>query len=121
MLEALYQAGIWLVYHTDQFAHAVVALKEARNVKFTDFVKPGETLTVTAEVISQEGPLTKLKASGTLASTGSTAVSARLVLERFNWADRLPNKAAVDGLMRRDMRNEFYKLLPQELRLALGA
>ena len=105
MLEALYQAGIWLVYHTDQFAHAVVALKEARNVKFTDFVKPGETLTV----------------SGTLASTGSTAVSARLVLERFNWADRLPNKAAVDGLMRRDMRNEFYKLLPQELRLALGA
>lgn len=115
MLEAVYQASLWLVYHSLQFSRAAVALKEARNVKFTDFVKPGETLTVTAEVLGEVGPQTKIKASGTLSASGATAVSARLVLESFDWAERLEGQQSVDALLRRDMRSEFLKLVPEGL------
>ena len=34
MLETMYQAGLWLVRRTENFAHSVVLLNEARNVKF---------------------------------------------------------------------------------------
>ena len=44
MLETMYQAAHWLVRKTEDFAHSMVVLKEARNVKFSGFVKPGQRL-----------------------------------------------------------------------------
>src|ERR1700690_1214456 len=64
MLEAMTQAGAWLIRAGEDFAHSIVVLKEARNVKFSNFVAPGQTLTVTAEIISQDERQTKLKAQG---------------------------------------------------------
>src|SRR6201999_2887769 len=66
MLEAMTQAGAWLVRASEDFAHSVVTLKEARNVKYANFVRPGQMLTVTAEVLSQDERETKLKAQGTV-------------------------------------------------------
>jgi len=37
MLETMFQAGLWLVRKTEDFAHSMVVLKEARNVKFSGF------------------------------------------------------------------------------------
>src|ERR1043165_3979656 len=51
MLEALTEAGAWLVRATEDFKHTIVTLKEARNVKFAGFVQPGRTLGVTAEIV----------------------------------------------------------------------
>ena len=51
MLESMYQTAAWLVRATDDFAYSIVALSEAKNVKYSDFVTPGQTLRVTAEVI----------------------------------------------------------------------
>src|ERR1700678_4053219 len=84
MLEAMTQAGAWLIRASEDFAHSVVTLKEARNVKYANFVRPGQMLTVTAEVLGQDDRETKLKAQGTV--DGQTVVSARLVLERYNLA-----------------------------------
>src|SRR6188768_3104363 len=84
MLEALYQASCWLVRQSEGFAHSVVLLKEARNVKYSGFVAPGQTMDVTAEILKQDESVTTLKAQGTV--NGSIAVSGRLVLERFNLA-----------------------------------
>src|ERR1051325_11131668 len=84
MLEAMTQAGAWLVRASEDFAHSVVVLKEARNVKYASFVEPGPTLTVQAEVLGQDERETKLKAQGIVG--GVTAVSARLVLEKYNLA-----------------------------------
>src|ERR1700681_578193 len=80
MLEAMTQAGAWLVRAGEDFAHSIVVLKEARNVKYSNFVAPGQTLTVTVEIINQDARLTRLKAQGTV--EGEVQLSGRLVLER---------------------------------------
>lgn len=98
MLEALYQAANLLVRATDNYQSGLVLLQEAKNVKFSDFVQPGQTLHVVAEIVKHEGDSTVLKAVGTKGD--SVAVSARLVLRRrsiedtpeFAYADRHANK-----------------------------
>jgi 3-hydroxyacyl-[acyl-carrier-protein] dehydratase len=109
MLEALYQASCWLVRQSEGFAHSVVLLKEARNVKYSGFVAPGQTMCVTAEILKQDELLTTLKAQGTV--NGSIAVSGRLVLERFNLADRYPLRKDTDPYTRNETRNVLAKLM----------
>src|ERR1700732_4011993 len=41
MLEALTQAGAWLVRDMEDFAHSVVVLKKAKMIKYGSFVEPG--------------------------------------------------------------------------------
>jgi 3-hydroxyacyl-[acyl-carrier-protein] dehydratase len=108
MLEAMTQASAWLIRASEDFAHSVVLLKEARNVKYAQFVEPGQTLEVTAEVIEQDGRQTKLKAQGTVA--GQSAVSARLVLERYNLADEDPSRGLADDVVKSKLR-ELFALL----------
>ncbi|MHB1034499.1 MAG: 3-hydroxyacyl-ACP dehydratase FabZ family protein [Pirellulales bacterium] len=108
MLEAMTQAGAWLVRAGEDFAHSMVVLKEARNVKFANFVEPGQVLTVTAEIVSQDERETKLSARGTVNGTG--AVSARLTLVRYNLADENPDQAGVDARVKQKMRDLFSLL-----------
>ena len=108
MLEAMFQASFWLVRKSEDFLHSAVLLSEARNVKYENFVEPGQTLKVTAEIVKQDATWTTLKAQGTV--NGANAVRGRLVLERFNLAQRWPAQAALDGLLRRRMREEFERL-----------
>jgi len=110
MLEAMTQAAAWTIRTGEDFAHAIVVLRTGRNVKYGDFVEPGKTLTVTAEVLSQDDTTTKLKASGTVG--GRTSLTARLVLERYNMADRRPHGAAVDARVRAEMRRLWAVLNP---------
>ncbi len=105
MLEAMYQASAWLIRKSEDFAHSLVVLREARNVKFSNFVEPGQVLVVRAEIIKQDASTTTLKAEATV--EGKTAVTARLVLERYNLADRYPSRAATDVLTQREFRERF--------------
>src|SRR5204862_2132348 len=50
MLEALTQAGGWLLHHRMKFAKSMAVLKEARNVKYGTFVVPGAFLKVDVEL-----------------------------------------------------------------------
>jgi 3-hydroxyacyl-[acyl-carrier-protein] dehydratase len=108
MLEAMTQAGAWLVRLSEDFAHSMVVLRQAGNVKYGQFVEPGQTLTVAAEILSQSDDETKLKAHGTM--DGRTTVSARLVLKRYNLADTNPAEASVDESIRQDLRDQFTLL-----------
>jgi len=108
MLEAMTQAGAWLVRVSEDFAHSMVVLKEARNVKYGQFVEPGQRLCVTAEIVSQTERETKLKARGTV--DGRTTVSARLVLERYNLGQRRAEDALTDELVKQEMRSLFALL-----------
>ena len=108
MLEAMTQAAAWLLRASEDFAHSMVVLKEARNVKYGQFVEPGQTLLVTAEVTGETDRLTKLKAWGTV--DGETAVRALLVIERYNLAEENPDRAATDQSVIRQMR-ELFALL----------
>ena len=47
MIESLVQAGAWLIRSSDDFAFSTILLKQARGVRFNNFVAPGKTLTVT--------------------------------------------------------------------------
>src|SRR6266446_4453138 len=109
MLEAMYQASAWLVRQSEGFAHSVVVLKEARNIKYSDFVTPGKELVVTAEILKQDDSLTTLKAQGLI--DGNVAVNGRLVLERFNLADRYPKRRHTDPYLRDQMRGVLKQLL----------
>ena len=108
MLEAMTEAAAWLIRFSDNFAHSVVTLKEARNVKYADFVEPGNTLTVTAKIVKQEERMVSLKADGTV--DGRPHVSARLVLERYNLSDTRPPDAELDEYSIAEMRKLFDRL-----------
>ncbi len=110
MLEAMTQAAAWTIRLGEDFAHAIVVLRSARNVKYGDFVEPGRTLTVTAEVLSQDERTTKVKASGSVGDR--TSLTARLVLERYNLADQRPHGAAIDARVRAEMRRLWAVLHP---------
>jgi 3-hydroxyacyl-[acyl-carrier-protein] dehydratase len=109
MLEAMYQASAWLVRQSEGFAHSVVILKEARNIKYADFVTPGQELVVTAEILKQDDSTTTLKVQATI--EGRVAVNGRLVLERFNLSDRQSSRAGTDPYLRNEMRQVLGRLL----------
>ncbi len=92
MLEAMTQASAWLIRVSEDFQHSMVVLREARNLKYADFVAPGQMLTVTAELLNQTERETKLKVQGTV--DGRTNVSARLTMGRYNLAEGNPARAA---------------------------
>src|SRR5437867_2771676 len=46
MLEALTQAAAWLLHRRSNFGKSMAVLKEARNVKYGNFVAPGNALRV---------------------------------------------------------------------------
>lgn len=113
MLEAMTQAAAWLLRVSDDFAHSMVVLKEARNVKYNQFVEPGQTLTVTAEALEapsghSAGQEVPFKAAGMVG--GEQAVSARLVLSRYNLADTDPSRDLTDQIIKHKMR-ELLALL----------
>ena len=105
MLEAMTQASAWLIRVSEDFRHSMVVLREARNVKYADFVAPGQTLVVTAEMLSQTENETKLKVQGSV--DGKLNVGARLVLARYNLADGNPVRASSDAHVIRQMRLQF--------------
>ena len=108
MLEAMTEAGAWLIRATEDFAHSMVVLKEAKAVKYGHFVEPGQTLQVMAEVVSQTERETTLKTRGSV--DGRTTVGAKLTLERYNLADEQPAQAPTDALVKKQMRALFALL-----------
>ena len=97
-----------LIRVTDDFEHSVVRLKEARNVKYADFVVPGQTLVVTAEVKKREGFVTSLVAQGSV--HGNVAVSARLVLEIVPLEHLTPDLTALGPWSRDKLRKKLAEL-----------
>ncbi len=105
MLQAMTEASALLIQATEDFAHSMVTLAEARNVRYADFVQPGRVLTVVSE-ITQLGPReVHCKAQGTM--EGRVAVSGRLVLERYNLADTRPELAATDAFLRHHLKAQL--------------
>ena len=55
MLEALVEAGAWLLRLTDDFKHSMIVLREARNVKYGTFMAPGHQMSLRVELVEQAG------------------------------------------------------------------
>jgi 3-hydroxyacyl-[acyl-carrier-protein] dehydratase len=97
MLEAATQAGAWLLRLSENFAHSIISLKEARNIKYADFVQPGQTLEITVSLVNKDERLATFKIEGQ--QSGRTTLTGRLVLERYNLAELDPDRAAIDELL----------------------
>jgi 3-hydroxyacyl-[acyl-carrier-protein] dehydratase len=110
MLEAATQAGAWLLRFSEDFAHSIIALKEARNVKYADFVQPGQTLEVTVSLLKKDDRLATMKMEGQM--SGRPALSGRIVLERYNLAERDPDRHDIDERLKRHFRRLQKLLLP---------
>lgn len=109
MLEAMYQASCWLIRSTEDFQNSVLTLKEARTIKFADFMEPGHVLTVTAEILKSDADSVTLKASG---SRGETlAVSGRLIIGKSSLGQDGDQMSYLDEYLRDSMRREFQSLL----------
>jgi 3-hydroxyacyl-[acyl-carrier-protein] dehydratase len=113
MLEAATQAGAWLLRLSENFAHSIIALREARNVKYADFVPPGETLEVTVSMIKQDDRFATMKIEGQVAMRQT--LSGRVVLERYNLADGDPQQRHIDQQLTQYFRRMQNILLPARL------
>ena len=116
MLEALTQTGAWLVRVSEDFAHSIVVLRQANNVKYGQFVEPGQTLTITAEVLKFDDGEVKLKAYGTVG--GRIIVSARLALSCYNLSDTNPQYKSTDEATRKDLRKQLAVLYQPQMDIA---
>lgn len=108
MLESLIQAGGWLMRESEDFRFSTILLKQARALRFNNFVRPGFTLEVSVSVHKRADSEYVLKAGGTV--EGASAVSARLVLEQFNLSDSNPEMAEADRHQIRKMRELFDQI-----------
>lgn len=109
VLEAMYQAGAWLLRQSDGFERPIVMLKEVSNVKYGSFVAPGHELTVAVNLMKQVDEHTyKLKGSGTV--DGKTAASGVMLLDQFSLAQRYPERGTMDGMARREYLKVFRQL-----------
>jgi 3-hydroxyacyl-[acyl-carrier-protein] dehydratase len=101
MLESLVQASAWLMRITENFRYSTIVLKEAKALKFNNFMKPGMTLKVTSTVHKRSEREYTFKAEGIPQAGKSrtdvpSAVSARITLEQRNLADQNPELAKAD-------------------------
>jgi 3-hydroxyacyl-[acyl-carrier-protein] dehydratase len=109
MLEAMYQAGAWLLRQSDNFARPIVLMKEVRNVKYGSFLEPGQTLVVNLQVQKVEGPVTRLKGQGTVG--GKQAVSGILLLDQFRHCERYDTYESADPITRREYLTTYKSLV----------
>jgi len=95
LLEGLIESASWLVRQTENFAHSMILLEQARNVKYKSFLAPGSQIeyTVNARIIEENVS----SFSGFGMSEGDLIIEARFALKHFNLADKDSAMAAVDA------------------------
>ena len=94
MLEVMAEAGAWLVREAEDFASSVILLREAKNVTYKSFVKPGHLLRV--EVVCRRLALGRSDFSGVGYRDGEEVVRARFGLTHFCLSDRDGSRDSVD-------------------------
>jgi 3-hydroxyacyl-[acyl-carrier-protein] dehydratase len=95
LLEGLIESASWLVRISENFAHSMVLLEQARNVKYKSFLAPGGQIEYTVEAKTVEENVSSFSGCGIC--NGQTIVEARFGLRHFNLADQDPKMAAVDA------------------------
>ncbi|MBL7154081.1 MAG: beta-hydroxyacyl-ACP dehydratase [Phycisphaerae bacterium] len=108
MLEGLIESASWLVRMTEGFAHSMILLEQARNVRYKSFLAPGAQIEYTVEAKAIEENVSSF--SGVGVRRGERIVEARFGLRHFNLADENSAMASVDGAVIENMKKR-WKLL----------
>lgn len=110
MVEAMVQSCAWLSRVTDDFQYSTLLLKQAKAVKFNNFLKPGQTLCVTAKLKKNEDSTVSFQASGTV--DNQSAVSAKLVLSKQNLRDHRADMSGADDRVLQSMQELYAQIRP---------
>jgi 3-hydroxyacyl-[acyl-carrier-protein] dehydratase len=108
LLEGLIESASWLVREKENFAHSMILLKQARNVKYKSFLAPGAQIEYTVEAKTIEEDISSFSGFGL--SEGERIVEARFGLRHFNLSDENSTMAEVDAKIIQEMKQR-WKLL----------
>jgi 3-hydroxyacyl-[acyl-carrier-protein] dehydratase len=108
MLQALVEAGSWLLRLTDDFKSSVVVLRAVKSVKFGSMMKPGKAMDVSVEMTGRDGPKVDCKARGECA--GVLTAAAQFTLAHYNLRDRNPAFAERDEKLVQRLRSHLVVL-----------
>ena len=111
LLEKLVESAGWLVRKTENFAHSMILLAEARNVKYKSFLAPGSQIRYTVEAKTIEEGVSSFAGCGV--ADGQKIVEARFGLRHFNLAERRPTLAATDAQIVEQMKSRYHLLMQQ--------
>ena len=105
------QAAAWLVRVSENFAHSMVVLREAKNVKFGQFLQPGQTLVVSAKMVSRTDSEEVLKTEGTI--DGQSRIRAQLTLACYNLEEKTTHQKIFDQKLVKESKEELALLWPK--------
>jgi len=105
LLEGLIESASWLVRMTENFAHSMVLLEEAKNVKYKSFLAPGMQIEYTVEVKTIQENVSSFTGIGV--SNNEQIVEARFGLKHFNLAQRDSGLAIVDAKIISEMKKRL--------------
>lgn len=108
MLEALTQAGAWLIRETEDFAHSVIVLKSAKTIKYGSFVEPGRQLQIRVQIVEHGPTETSFKGEGVI--DDQVMVKGRFSLTRYNLREKNPALVTTDASIVAGLR-ELYATL----------
>ena len=105
LLEGLIESASWLVRQKENFAHSMILLEQARNVKYKSFLAPGAQIEYTVQAKTIEENVSSFTGFGL--SQGERIVEARFGLRHFNLADEDSAMAAVDAKVIENMKKRW--------------
>ena len=108
LLEGLIESASWLVREAENFAHSMILLEQARNVKYKSFLTPGAQIEYVVQAKTIEENVSSFTGFGL--SGGERIVEAKFGLRHFNLSVQNSTMAAVDAKVIENMKKR-WKLL----------
>ena len=112
ILQVAVEAASWLVRLTNDFSHSMLVLKGARQVRYGNFVSPGQCLHVNVKAKEIVQDASSFQAIGT--TQGIRALQANLQLSHFNLIDKNPTAGEIDRRIVEHLRQQ-YQLIAGDL------
>jgi len=109
LLQGLVESACWLVRHSENFAHSMVLLTQAKNVKYKSFAAPGMNIRYTVTAKDIEENVSSFIGAG-VCDDGQAIVEARFSLRHFNLADKDQKMVIEDGHIISKLK-ERYRIL----------
>lgn len=119
MLESATQAAGWILHRRTGFTKSFAVLKESKNVRYGNFVAPGNFLRIEAKLIKATETGGTFKVAGSVVNSAgkasdNPAITGRIELALFNLADKQPELGELDAKLQEHNRRR-WKLLEQSM------
>ena len=108
LLQGLVESASWLVRATEDFAHSMILLGQARNVKYRSFLAPGAQIEYQVRAKTIQEMVSSFVGVGL--AGGEEVLDARFGLRHFNLADEDVALAATDAAVKQSIKTRWSLL-----------